>query len=67
LDVADRFCKQDGKKKRDNEVDTWQVGQKFLSPNDILVSFLLEKKDLGEMTCVANDLGHLTYEARGRG
>jgi uncharacterized protein (DUF2225 family) len=26
LAVADRFCKQEDKKKRVNEVDTWQVG-----------------------------------------
>jgi hypothetical protein len=47
LAVADHFgCRrsilQDDKKKRVNEVDTWQV---FLSPSDILGSFLLEKKD----------------------
>jgi hypothetical protein len=39
--VADRSCKQENKKKCVNEVDTWQMGlSKFLSPSDILGSFL---------------------------
>jgi hypothetical protein len=56
LAVADQFCKQEDKKKRVNEVDTWQVGgSKFLSPSDILGCFLLlEKGDGGGITCIAN-------------
>jgi hypothetical protein len=43
-----QFCKQEDKKKRVNEVDTWQGGgSKFLSPSDILGCFLLEKRAMG--------------------
>ena len=47
--VADRFCKQENKKKCVNEVASYLAdGSKFLSPSDILGSSLFEKKDGGK-------------------
>jgi hypothetical protein len=68
LAVTDHFgCRrsilQDDKKKRVNEVDTWQV---FLSPSDVLGSFLLEKGD-GEVRrqqAVHGELTHLSHRER---
>jgi hypothetical protein len=69
LAVADHFgCRrsilQDDKKKCANKVDTWQV---FLSPSDILGSFLLEKKD-GEVRrqqTVHGEVTHLAHREAG--